>query len=91
VRSIHEMISGMAAARGVTLPEKSIPGWLADTIGTVSEALWRTFGLKGEPLLTRFSAMILSRDCLLNDAKARRDMDYRPVISVEDGMRALAA
>jgi nucleoside-diphosphate-sugar epimerase len=88
---MHEMISGMAAARGITLPEKSIPGWLADTIGATCEGLWSALPLKGEPPITRFSAMILSRDCLLNDAKARRDMGYWPVISVEDGMRALAA
>ncbi len=90
VRSMHEMISGLAATRGITLPEKSIPAWLADTIGATCEGLWGTLPLKGEPPITRFSAMILSRDCLLNDAKARADMDYRPVISVEDGMRALA-
>ncbi len=91
VRSMHDMISGMAAARGLTLPERSIPGWLADAIGALCEGLWSTFPLKGEPPITRFSAMILSREAILNDAKARRDMGYRPVISVEDGMRALAA
>jgi len=91
VRSMHEMISAMAAARGVTLPEKSIPGWLADTIGAACEGLWSALPLKGEPPITRFSAMILSRDCILIDLKARQNMDYKPVISVEDGMRALAA
>ena len=70
-RSMHDMISGMAAARGITLPEKSIPAWVADAMGGTCEALWGTFGLKGDPPLTRFSAMILSRDCLLNDQKAR--------------------
>ena len=91
VRSMHDMISGMAGARGITLPEKSIPGWLADTIGAACEGLWSALPLGGEPPITRFSAMILSRDSILNDAKARRDMGYKPVISVEDGMRALAA
>ena len=91
VRSMHDMISAMAAARGIRLPERSIPAWLADAIGAACEGLWGTFGLKGDPPITRFSAMILSRDCLLNDAKARADMGYRPVISMEDGMRALAA
>ena len=91
VRSMHEMISGMAAARGITLPEKSIPGWLADAIGATCEGLWSTLPMKGDPPITRFSAMILSRDSILNDAKARRDMGYQPVISVEGGMRALEA
>ena len=86
-----ESIRALVATRGITLPEKSIPGWLADTIGATCEGLWGTLPLKGEPPITRFSAMILSRDSILNDAKARRDIGYRPVISVEDGMRALAA
>jgi nucleoside-diphosphate-sugar epimerase len=91
VRSMHDMISGMAAARGVTLPEKNISAGMADFIGGACETVWRTFGLKSEPPLTRFSAMIMSRNSVLNDAKARREMGYAPVISVADGLRQLAA
>ncbi|MBX9746249.1 MAG: NAD-dependent epimerase/dehydratase family protein [Hyphomonadaceae bacterium] len=89
VRPMRDMIAGMANARGVTLPEKSVPGWVADAIGATCEALWRTLPLPGEPPLTRFGAMIMSRDAILKDDKARAEMGYRPVISVEDGMRAL--
>jgi nucleoside-diphosphate-sugar epimerase len=89
VRSMKEMISGIAAARGVALPDKSIPAGVADFIGATCEFVWGAFGLKGNPPLTRFSAMIMSRDSVLIDAKARREMGYAPVISVEDGLRAL--
>jgi nucleoside-diphosphate-sugar epimerase len=68
-----------------------VPSWLADTLGAVFEGVWRTFNLKGTPLLTRFSAMIMSRDSVLIDAKARREMGYAPVISVDDGLRQLKA
>ena len=90
VRTMKEMISGIAAARGIALPDKSVPSWLADTLAGVMEGVWRTFNLKGEPL-TRFGAMIMSRDSVLIDAKARREMGYAPVISVEDGLRELKA
>lgn len=90
VHTMREMISGMAASRGIELPDTSVPGWLPGLIGGVSESAWRTFGLKGEPPLTRFSAMIMSRDCILKDDKARAELGYRPVISVEEGMRQLA-
>lgn len=90
VRSMREMITGMAAAKGVTLADRSMPAWLADAAGAACEGVWRTFSLNGDPPLTRFSAMILSRDCVLNDAKARAEMGYEPVMSVEDGMRELA-
>ncbi|MES1202826.1 MAG: NAD-dependent epimerase/dehydratase family protein [Pseudomonadota bacterium] len=90
VRTMHDMISGMASARGITLPENSLPAWFADSVGATLETLWTVLPLKGEPPLTRFSAMILSRESVLKDDKARADMGYRPVISVEDGMRGLA-
>lgn len=91
VRPMHEMIAGIAAARAITLPERSVPGWFADALGGLCEFVWSVFPVRGEPPLTRFSAMILSRDCVLSDAKARRELGYRPVISVEDGLRQLAA
>lgn len=91
VHTMRQMLGGMAASRGIDLPEKSVPGWVPGMIGATSEALWRTFSLKGEPALTRFSAMIMSRDCILKDDKARADLGYRPVISVEQGLRELGA
>jgi nucleoside-diphosphate-sugar epimerase len=90
-RTMREIISGMAATRGVTLPNASVPSWLADTIGAVSEGAWRMFGLKGEPPLTRFSAMIMSRDAVLRDDKARAELGYRPVIGVEAGLAQMSA
>lgn len=91
VRPMREMIAGIAAARGVTLPETSVPGWVADALGAVCETAWRTLPLKGEPPLTRFGAMIMSRDSVLKDDKARAELGYAPVISVDEGLRALAA
>lgn len=91
VRSMHEMISGIAAARGLTLPERSVPAWFADALAAVCAFAWRMLPLPGEPPITPFSAMILSRDSILNDDKARAEMGYRPVLSVEEGIEALAS
>ena len=90
VRTMKEMISGMAAARGLSLPDRSLPAWFADGVGAASEFIWRTFSLKGEPSLTRFSAMIMSRDAVLKGDKARAEMGYLPVISVEEGWAGLS-
>jgi len=90
VRPMREMITRMADARHLTLADRSVPGWFADSLGGACEFVWGTFPVKGDPPLTRFSAMILSRDCILSDAKIRAEMGYRPVVSVDDGMRALA-
>lgn len=90
VRPMRDMITGMAASRGLSLPDKSVPAWLADALGGAMEFAWGNFGLKGAPPLTRFSAMILSRDAILKDDKARAEMGYQPLISVEEGLGQLA-
>jgi nucleoside-diphosphate-sugar epimerase len=91
VRPMKEMIAGIAQnALGISLADKSIPGWVADAVGATCEAAWTVLPLKGEPPITRFSAMILSRESVLRDDKARAELGYRPVIAVEEGMRALA-
>jgi nucleoside-diphosphate-sugar epimerase len=89
VRSMHDIISGLAASQGVTLPERSISSGVADFLGAACEFIWGALALKSDPPLTRFSAMIMSRDSVLNDAKARREMGYAPVISVAEGLRQL--
>ncbi|MBL8550194.1 MAG: NAD-dependent epimerase/dehydratase family protein [Hyphomonadaceae bacterium] len=88
-RTMKEMISGMAAAKGFTLPDRSVPAWLADAIGAAGEAVWRTFNLKGAPPLTRHAAMVMGRDCVLNGSKARRELGYAPQVGVEEGLRRL--
>jgi hypothetical protein len=90
VRPMREMISGMAAARGLTLPDKSVPAWFADVLGATCETAWRMLPLSGAPPITRFGAMILSRDAILKDDKARAELGYRPVATVEEGLRGLA-
>jgi len=88
--SMKDIISGMARTKGLELPDKSIPSWLADLVGSVSEGVWRLFGLKGEPPITRHAAMVMSRDCTLDGTKARKEMGYAPVISVADGLKQMA-
>lgn len=89
-RTLREIIGGMAAARNLALPNTSIPRWMANTLGYIFEGLWRLLRLKGAPPLTRFAVMIMSRECTLTDAKARRELGYSPVVSVDEGLAALS-
>lgn len=88
---MKDMINGMAASKGLMLPDKSVPSWLANIIGSTAEGVWRLFGLKGEPPLTRHAAMVMACDCTLTDAKARSDLGYVPVIAVKNGLAAMAS
>ncbi|NJD31657.1 MAG: NAD-dependent epimerase/dehydratase family protein [Gammaproteobacteria bacterium] len=90
-RPLHEMIGAMAQAAGLTLPEKSVPYWLAAGAAWVLERIWRSFGLRGTPPLTRHAAMAMTRECTLVGDKARRELGYSPRVGFEEGMRALRA
>jgi len=87
----RDLLTGMAAAAGFTLPDREVPAWLIRMITYVGEKAWRTLPLSGRPPLTRFTAGIMSRDCILVDAKARREMGYQPPFTMDQGMAALAA
>jgi nucleoside-diphosphate-sugar epimerase len=80
----------LMAAHGVTLPERSLPSWLARPAAALVEGAWRRLHLPGRPPLTRHAVDLLCCDCTVRDDKARRELGYAPVVTVEDGLRALA-
>lgn len=89
-RTLRSMIEGMAASRGLTLPNASLPARVADAAGTVCELVWRALRLRSDPPLTRHAALVMSRDCVLKGDKAKSELGYEPVITVEAGLAALA-
>ena len=90
-RSLHDMISAMARAANIDLPEKSISYWVAAIVARSCEALWRSLRLSGQPPLTRHAAVMdLAGECTLCGDKAKRELGYQPRSSVEEGMLALS-
>lgn len=77
--------------RGVGIPEitKRMPLGVANAIGGVMEKLWGTFPLKGEPPMTRFVAKELATDHWFDITAARRDLNYHPLVTVEQGTAEL--
>lgn len=89
-RSIHEFLVALAKTKGVELGERNVPGWLARAAASVIEATWGLLGLRGTPPLTRFAAAMMSSTITIRDDRARRELGYVPVISVEQGLAELA-
>lgn len=91
VSTIKEIVTGMAASKNLILGERNIPAWLADSLGATCEIIWRFFHLKSDPPLTRHAAMVMSRDCVLNGEKAKRELGYVPLVSVKEGLNKMRA
>jgi len=90
VTPMREFLTALLATRQLTPPAKTIPGWLARTLGTATETAWGVMGKTNDPPLTRFAASMMSRDCTITSDKARRELGYEPVISRNEGLRELS-
>ena len=89
VSTIKDIVTGMAASKNLVLGDRNIPTWLADFLGAICEGVWRIFRLQSDPPLTRHAAMVMSRDCVLNGDKARRELGYTPLVTVKEGLEKM--
>jgi nucleoside-diphosphate-sugar epimerase len=73
------------------LPEitRRVPLPVAYGIGAVSEIVWRSFKLKGDPLMTRFAAMQLATSRTYDLTAARADLGYEPIVDNAEGDRRI--
>jgi nucleoside-diphosphate-sugar epimerase len=59
--------------------------------GAAMEGVWTLLGRREEPRMTRFLAAQLATSHYFDTTAARRDLGYRPAISMAEGMQKLAA
>ncbi len=88
---MRAFLTALLRSQGVDPGEKSVPRALALAIAAISEAVWRAFRLAGRPPLTKTAVKLIGEPVTVTDARARQELGYRPVISREDGLRALAS
>lgn len=69
--------------------KKSISFRTAWRVGSVCEAIWKTFHWQSDPPMTRFLASQLAYSHYFNITRARQDFGYSPRVSREAGMKAL--
>ena len=84
-----EIIGKLLAALGVDVKIRAVPAAVARTAGALVEKAWRTFSLKGEPPVTRFSVEQLATAHWYDTSAATRDFGYRPATSIAQGLEIL--
>lgn len=88
-RTLREFLSALARTQGVDLGAKSVPRGVARALARVVEGTWRLFNIKRAPPMTRFAISMMSSTVTIDDRRARAELGYSPVISVEDGLAAM--
>ena len=87
--NLWDWINLVLAKTGLPPVEKKISTAVATRLGSALEAVWRMFRLGGEPPMTRFIAAQLAGSHSYCVNAAERDFGYRPLVSMEEGLRRL--
>lgn len=86
---LWELIDRMLACGGLPPVKQSISAGAAYAAGGLLEGLYAALGRRDEPPMTRFVARQLSTAHWYDISAAKRDLGYRPEVSVEEGLRRL--
>lgn len=90
-RPVGDLLAGICLAAGVPPPRWSIPAWLGRTAGSVIERIWAFTRRPDEPPMTRFLAEQLSTAHWFDQRDTRRALAWAPSVSIDEGLRRLAA
>ncbi len=88
-RPVRELVNGILAAAGEPPVEASLSPRMAWIAGAVMEAAWTLLPLPGEPPMTRFLARQLATAHWYDLTAARRDLGYRPRVTLDEGFERL--
>ena len=84
--SVREFLGALLRARGVEVPDKSMPGRLARPVAAGVEAVWRLLGLKSVPPLSRFQIDFIALPRRYDLEKSKRELGYQSVRSFAQGI-----
>ncbi len=87
----RDFVTELLATAGVDVPDRSVPVGLAKPLAGVAEGLWGALQRKSPPPLTRLAVWLSALECTIDISKAREQLDYQPVTSIEEGMAELRA
>jgi nucleoside-diphosphate-sugar epimerase len=87
--NLWNWIDELLSLAGLPPMRKSIPSGVAYALGGLLEAIYAALRLSAEPPMTRFLAQQLSGSHSYQITRAERDFGYKPLVTVEEGMRRL--
>lgn len=86
----RDFVTRLLATQGVQAPERNLPRGVARVVARAGEALWSLLPLPGEPPVTRLGLWLSSLETTIDISRAREQLGYEPIRTVDDGMEELA-
>jgi nucleoside-diphosphate-sugar epimerase len=86
----RDFVTKLLATQGIDAPDGELPAPVARALAAAGEAAWRALPLPGSPPLTRMALWVSSLECTIDISRARAELGYSPVKSIDDGLSELA-
>jgi len=80
---IGDFLARILAGHGIPAHTKSIPRRAAWITGTIMDNVWTMLRRPGQPPISRLMVALNSGPFLVNDNKARRELGYTPLVSLD--------
>jgi nucleoside-diphosphate-sugar epimerase len=88
-QTFREFVASLASVQGLSIEKlRSIPYWLAMTLGRLMDAVWAIARKAGDPPMSRSMMRMIGREFSVNDAAARRELSYAGRTSRAVGLRS---
>jgi nucleoside-diphosphate-sugar epimerase len=85
----RDFMTRLLATQGVEPPEKTVPRAVAGFAAAAGETLWTVLPLRGAPPVTRLAYWLASQECTIDIGRARAELGYAPVRTIDEGMEEL--
>ena len=86
---LWEMVDRILAAGNLPPVARAVSKNTAWIIGAIFEGIYKVFGIRKEPLMTRFLAEELSTAHWFDITAAKNDLGYKPRVSTQEGLEQL--
>jgi nucleoside-diphosphate-sugar epimerase len=87
--TFREFIAALAGLQGLSIAKlRSMPYWLASSIGRLLDTIWAVTRKEGDPPISRSLMRMIGREFTIDDAAARRELGYVGRISRADGLQS---
>lgn len=84
-----EFMSNYVSTQNVSLPQKSVSLKQALIIARIMKVFWNLLPLKGHPPLYKGLVNVLGLEFTVDCSKAVKQLNYKPVISIRQGMNEM--
>jgi 2-alkyl-3-oxoalkanoate reductase len=87
----RELLDALAGALGLPRPRRSVPFAAIYAVAALLEWSARVVRRASPPPITRYGARLLTCDCRYDIGAARRELGYRPLVGLREGLSRLGA